>query len=105
MFKCHLKAKLKADVSDNGQSEISSHALSKKHKKLFSEFETFDYIIRFNENLPKQCLDLLKKAKLLKKAGKISDAYTYDGQVCVVHKEDDEKFQIISSFDDLQKLE
>lgn len=41
--------------------------------------------IFINENLSKTDLDLLKRAKHLKKIGKISRAYSYDGKVCVYH--------------------
>lgn len=56
-----------------------------------------------NENLSKTNLDLLKKAKQLKKRGKIAGAYSYDGKVCVYHLKNDKKFQIISNVDDLKK--
>lgn len=59
--------------------------------------------IFINENVSKQCLDLLKKAKVMKKDGKIAGAYTYNGQVYVVHHKNDNKPVMISSCDDLSK--
>lgn len=58
-----------------------------------------------NENLSKTNLDLLKKAKQLKKKGKIAGAYSYDGKVCVYHLKNDKKFEIILNAEDLQKYD
>lgn len=60
--------------------------------------------IYINENLSKTNLDLLKKAKKLKKSGKIAGAYSYDGKVCVYHQKSDKKFEIISNVEDLNKF-
>lgn len=67
-------------------------------------FESHDRIF-INENLPKECLEILKKAKRMQKSGKIENAYSFNGQVCVIHRESDDKPQIISHVDDLKKFE
>lgn len=64
-----------------------------------------DSRIFVNENLSKHCLVLLKKAKQLKKAGKIAGAYSYDGHVCVYRHEMDKKFEILSNIHDFKKYE
>lgn len=61
--------------------------------------------IYVNENLSKQSLELLKKAKSLMKTGKIAGVYTRDGHVCVFHRKDDKRFEIVSNSDDLKKYE
>lgn len=59
-----------------------------------------DNRIFINENLSKHNLDLLRRAKKFKKNGKITAAYSYDGMVCVYHRKDDKKHQILYSVDD-----
>lgn len=81
-------------------SFIKAEPLKLSHIEIDSQSRIF-----VNENISKECLGLLKKAKMLKKAGKLASAYTYDGQVCVHQRETDEKFQIVSSYDDLKKYE
>lgn len=61
--------------------------------------------IYINENLSKECLELLKLAKSLKKSGNIANVYIYDGQVCVFHRANDNRFEIILNADDLKKYE
>lgn len=60
--------------------------------------------IYVNENLSKQCLEVLKSAKLLKKNGKIAGVHTYDGQVYVFPR-DNQQFEIVSNISDLSKYE
>lgn len=64
-----------------------------------------DNRIFINENLSKQNLDLLRKAKKLKKDGKIAAAYSYDGQVCIYHHSSDKKFDVVLNSEDLNKYE
>lgn len=64
--------------------------------------ETRVYI---NENLSKQSLELLRKAKKLVKDGKIAGAYSYDGLICVYYSKNDKKFETLSAIDDLKKFE
>ncbi|KAG4075630.1 hypothetical protein HA402_003455 [Bradysia odoriphaga] len=61
--------------------------------------------IYVNENISKQTLELLKEAKSLKRVGKISDAYVYDGQVCVIQRDNQKRFETVSCSDDLKKYE
>lgn len=61
--------------------------------------------IYINENLSKQCLDILKKAKSLKKNGKIAGVQSYDGQIYVFHRENQQQFEIVSNIIDLKKYE
>lgn len=64
-----------------------------------------DERIFIKENLNKHKLDLLKRAKKLKKNGKIAAAYSYNGKICVYHHKSDKKFDILSVVEDLKKYE
>lgn len=61
--------------------------------------------IFINENSSKECLDLLKKAKMMKQAGKIAGVHLHDGQVRVFRQRNDKISEIISNVDDLKKYE
>lgn len=61
--------------------------------------------IYVNENLSKHTLELLKEAKSLKKTGQIADAYVYDGQICVIRRENQDKFEIVTSVEGLKQYE
>ena len=64
-----------------------------------------DSRIYINENLTKHNLDLLRRAKKLKKDGKIAAAYSYDGQICVYRQKSDKEFHILLKVEDLMKFE
>lgn len=64
-----------------------------------------DSRIFINENLTKHNLDLLRRAKKLKKEGKIAAAYSYDGQICVYHQKSDKNFHVLLKVEDLIKFE
>lgn len=61
--------------------------------------------IYFNENLCKQDLDLLRKAKKLKVKGKIAAVSSYDGRICVYRDKTDKKYDILCNVEDLMKYE
>lgn len=84
------------------------------HSKYFNFIKTdplklshvgIDSRLYINKNLSTKCLEVLKKAKLLKKNGKIAGAYSYDGQIYVFHRENQQQFEIISSISELTKYE
>lgn len=61
--------------------------------------------IYVNENLSKQDLDLLRKAKTLKSKGKIAAVYSYDGSICIFRNKSDKKYEIVCNVEDLKKYE
>lgn len=64
-----------------------------------------DNRVYVNENLCKQDLELLRKAKKLKLKGKIAAVYSYDGRICVYRNKTDKKYDILYNVEDLKKYE
>lgn len=116
-----LKFAQEPDVMDSMKSPIIVKFATKVSRRLFhTKYFTFtkndslnlSHIgldgqnrIYVNENLCKEDLDLLRKAKKLKAKGKIAAVYSYDGRICVYRNQTDKKYEVLCNIGDLKKYE